>query len=120
VADVEIAYAGRGALDRARTAADVLRDRLEALCLEGRVDLVGVDSVLGAASPPLEGEPPEVRVHVSAACEDPQVLEDEVLTLTIAGPAAGGAVRSERRGPRLEVVDGLIDRELVVPRTVWA
>ena len=119
VADVEIAYAGRGALDRARRAADVLRHRLEALGVtEHAVDLVGVDSVLGAASPPLQGEPPEVRVHVSAACDDAQVLEDEVLTLTIAGPSAGGAIRSERRSPRLEVVDGLIDR--VPTRTVWA
>ena len=71
MADVEIAYAGRGALNRARRAAEVLRLRLEALGVdEHAVDLVGVDSVLGAASPPLRGEPPEVRVHVSAACDD--------------------------------------------------
>jgi Acyclic terpene utilisation family protein AtuA len=124
VADVEIAFAGRGALERARSAADVLRARLTALGIaEHAVDLVGVDSVLGTASAPLTAEPPEVRVHASAACEDDelaQAVEDEVLTLTIAGPAAGGAVRSERRAPRLEVVDGLIARELVKTGTVWA
>jgi len=123
VADVEVAYAGAGALDRARRAADVLRLRLEALGpAEFAVDLVGVDAVLGPASAPLQGEPPEVRVHASAACDDPalaQAVEDEAFTLTLAGPAGAGGIRSERRSPRLEVVDGLIDRDRVPTETVW-
>jgi hypothetical protein len=47
-----------------------------------------------------------------------QVVEDEVYALTICGPAGGGSVRSERR-PRLDVVDGFIDRERVETSLVW-
>ena len=124
IADVEIAFAGTGALSRARLAADVLRLRLaRALDLrEFLVDLVGVDSVLGAASRPLLGEPPELRVHVSARCDDTalaQAVEDEVYTLTICGPAGGGSVRSERR-PRVETISGLIARDRVTPGIEWS
>ena len=86
-----------------------------------RIDLVGVNSTLGAASLAAANRVPEVRVHVSARCADAemaQIVEDEVYTLTISGPAGGGSVRSERR-PSLAVVDGFIDRQLVKPETVW-
>lgn len=123
IADVEIAYAGTFAYERASRAAEALRIRLadfveQDLC----IDLVGVNSVLGAASKPLNAFPPEIRVHVSARCrdaEDAQMIEDEVYTLTICGPAGGGSVRSERR-PRLEVVDGYIPRERVTASVEWA
>jgi hypothetical protein len=123
VQDVEISYAGAGALDRARRAADELRTRLDGFA-DGEllVDLVGVDSVLGRRSPRLQGEPPEVRVHVSAACagaEQAQNVEDELIGLTVAGPAGAGGIRSERR-PRIEAVDGLVDRSLAQPAVVWA
>ncbi|MGA0597381.1 acyclic terpene utilization AtuA family protein [Enterovirga sp. CN4-39] len=122
LADVELSYAGTGALTRARHAADALRIRLDHFP-EGalRIDLVGVDSVLGGASKPGNAAPPEVRVHVSAVCddeEDAQAIEDEIYTLTICGPAGGGSVRSERR-PRIEVLDGFIDRDLIETAIVW-
>ena len=122
LADMELSYAGTGALTRARHAAEALRIRLEHFA-EGalRIDLVGVDSVLGGASQSLNAAPPEVRVHVSAVCdseEEAQVIEDEIYTLTICGPAGGGSVRSERR-PRIEVLDGFIDRSLVETAVVW-
>lgn len=123
VADVEIAYAGRGALDRARLAADILRLRLDDIPKDDlRIDLVGVDSVLGAASRPSNAEPAEVRVHVSARFADAahaQIVEDEVYTLTISGPSGGCGVRSEQR-PRLEIVNGYIDRTLVSPEVIWS
>lgn len=123
LADAEISYAGTGALTRARSAADALRIRLEHFP-DGalRIDLVGVDSVLGGASRATNAAPPEVRVHVSAVCEDDeaaQSIEDEIYTLTICGPAGGGSVRSERR-PRIEVIDGYIDRALVPTSLEWA
>ena len=122
LADLELSYAGTGALTRARHAADALRIRLEHFP-EGalRIDLVGIDSVLGGASRALNAAPPEVRVHVSAVCDhedDAQAVEDEIYTLTICGPAGGGSVRSERR-PRIEVLDGFIDRELVETSVEW-
>jgi ribosomal protein L31E len=124
VADIEIAYAGSGALRRARLAADILRLRLarEMKAEDVRIDLVGVDSVLGAGSLALAAEPPELRVHVSARCDDAEVaqrVEDEVYTLTMSGPAAGGSVRSERR-PRIESITGFIARDKVAPKIEWA
>jgi hypothetical protein len=123
VADIEIAYAGTGALARARSAAEVLRLRLEGgLEITGlRIDLVGVDSVLGAASAPLAAGPPELRVHVSARCPDgecAQWIEDEVYALTLSGPAGGCSVRSERR-PNIETITGFLPRERVQPRIDW-
>ena len=124
IADVEIAYAGTGALARARIAAEVLRLRLprELGLAEFVVDLVGVDSVLGRASRPLACEPPELRVHVSARCADAELaqsVEDEVYALTLCGPAGGGSVRSERRA-RVESITGFIPRECVPMRVEWA
>ena len=122
VADVEIGYAGTGALNRGRVAADTLRLRLDELPRNDvRIDLVGVDSIIGVASLPVPNALPEVRVHISARCADAEVaqwIEDEVYALTLSGPAGGGSVRSERR-PSLAVVDGLIDRTLVQTQLVW-
>lgn len=123
IADVEIAYAGSRAYERALHAAEALRLRLGHMPDEDvRVDLVGVSSVLGGASKAINAHPPEVRVHVSARFDDPemaQTVEDEVYTLSISGPAGGGSVRSERR-PRVEVVDGFVDRERVTTSLEWA
>jgi len=121
IADVEIGFAGTGAQERAQCAPDTLRIRLGDFHDEDiRVDLVGVNAMLGGASVPLAGALPEVRVHVSARCADneaAQAVEDEVYALTLSGPSADG-VRSERRR-RIEVVSGLIRRELVATRTIW-
>jgi len=124
IADVEIAYAGTGALARARLAADVLRLRLarELGLNDFLVDLVGVDSVLGAGSRPLVSEPPELRVHVSARCDDAEIaqaVEDEVYALTLSGPSGGSGLRSERR-PRVESITGFLPRDQVVGRIEWA
>jgi hypothetical protein len=121
VADVEIGYAGVGAYGRARVAADALALRLEGFDRDDiQIDLVGINSILGDASAP-SFNPSEVRVHVSARCPDGEIaqwVEDEVYALTLSGPAGGGSVRSERRA-RLDVVDGLIDRNLVEIDVVW-
>jgi hypothetical protein len=122
IADAEIGFAGPGALDRARRAADTLRLRLREWAPEDIViDLVGVNSILGAASDPLVAPPPELRVHVSARCDDVDaalLVEDEIIGLTIVGPAGAAGIRSERR-PRVETVTGLIPRERVTTSLVW-
>ena len=122
IADCEIGFAGTHAARRARIAGDALRMRLSDIADQDiRIDVVGVNSILGGASLAADGEPAEARVHVSARCADAemaQAVEDEVYALTLSGPAAAGSVRSERR-PRLDVVDGLIDRDLVETRLVW-
>ena len=122
LADVEIGFAGDGALARAQCAADVLRLRLQGLPTHAcQIDLVGVDSVLRGSARAAAVPPAELRVHISAACDDAataQWVEDEVYALTLSGPAGGCSVRSEKR-PRLAVVDGLIDRRLVTTELVW-
>jgi len=121
IADVEVGYAGSGALDRARAACDVLAARLDRLGIADRlVDVVGVDSLLGAASRGA-GAPAEVRVHVSARCttlDQADRVEDEAYTLTIAGPAGGAGMRSERR-PDIRTVSGLIDRAALDTGVEW-
>jgi hypothetical protein len=122
IADAEIGFAGTAALDLARRAAEVLRLRLRDWAEDDlRIDLVGVDSILGAASAPLRAPPPELRVHVSARCEDAdaaQIVEDEVYSLTLCGPAGGAGIRSERR-PRIETISGLIPRAAVPWTLAW-
>jgi len=122
IADVEIGFAGTRALHRAQVAAEVLAHRLDGMPDEDRrIDVVGVNSILGKASQPAGSPPAEARVHVSARCPDAeaaQIVEDEVYALTLSGPAGGGSVRSERR-PRLEVVDGFIDRDEVAIALAW-
>ena len=122
IADAEIGFAGIGATHRGELAADALRMRLRDIPEEDiRVDLVGVNSILGDAAIASSAPPAEVRVHVSARCADAemaQIVEDEVIALTLSGPAGGGSIRSERR-PRLDVVDGFIDRDLVATELVW-
>lgn len=124
IADIEIAYAGTGALARARLAADILRLRLPRELGQNDfvIDLVGVDSVLGGGSLPLRSEPPELRVHVSVRCADAEIaqaIEDEVYALTISGPAGGGSVRSERRG-RVDSITGFLPRARVATHIEWA
>lgn len=124
IADVEIGYAGPGALDRAREAAEVMRLRLElaGLAAGAAIDLVGVDSLLGPASAPLLAPPPEVRMHATVACPDldaARLVEDELFGLTLSGPPHGGGMRVERR-EHVAVLDGRIDRAAVREEVVWA
>lgn len=122
VADLEIAYAGHGCDTRARTAGETMRLRLERLGVDRcSIDHVGIDSVLGPATHASGVPPAEVRMHVSAVCasaELAQAVEDELYTLTLAGPAGGCCLRSERR-PHLQVESGLIERAAVRPRIEW-
>lgn len=120
--DIEIGFAGDGALARALNAADVLRYRLSNWAQEDiHIDVVGLNSVLGVHSRAYNGDPVELRVHVSARCNDAvdaQWVEDEVYSLTLSGPAGGCSVRSEKRN-RLEVVDGYIDASSIPSHLVW-
>lgn len=122
IADVEIGFAGPHALDLARRAADTLRLRLHDWPKSDLViDLVGVDSILGPGSAPLRAAPPELRVHISARCNDAaavQEVEDEVYALTLCGPAGGAGIRSERRA-NIETISGLIPRASAPWTLAW-
>jgi hypothetical protein len=67
IADAEIGYSGGDALNRAEIAAEVLRMRfadVPADCI--RIDIVGVNSILGGSPSQRNAEPPEARVDTSA------------------------------------------------------
>ncbi len=123
IADIEIGFAGTGAYERTRRAVDTLRLRLADWADEDiRIDIVGVNSILGDASAPTNALPSEARLHVSAICVDEAqalIVEDEVYALTLSGPAGGAGVRSERRA-RIDTLTGFIARERVRPAVHWS
>jgi hypothetical protein len=118
LAEGEISYAGPRAEARARLAADVLRKRLPDLAL--RVDLIGVQSVMGddagrllAATPISDAR--DVRLRVAATHADrvqAERLAREVTALYCCGPAGGGGVRTTLT-PRLGTLSCLVPREAV-------
>jgi hypothetical protein len=118
LAEGEISYAGPRAEGRARLAADVLRRRLPELAL--RVDLIGVQSVMGDDAGRLLAEAPsgdvrDVRLRVAATHADraeAERLPREVTALYCCGPAGGGGVRTTLT-PRLGTLSCLVPREAV-------
>lgn len=120
IGEGQISYAGPGAVDRARLAIAVVRERLAligAAIDELRCDLIGVDAVdrTGLGPPPREVR---VRVCGRAACEkDAACIGAEVEALYTNGPfGGGGATRSVR--PVVAVASTLIPRERVRPHVV--
>ena len=124
----EISYAGPNALQRARLAGRILRDRLCRLGLDNirhRVDLIGVASVLDGDDSALQRDlagggiaADDVRVRLAAASEDRAGAERaarEVLALYCDGPAGGGGVRWNVTS-RIKTLSYLVPRNRVAPR----
>ncbi|WP_439517599.1 acyclic terpene utilization AtuA family protein [Hydrogenophaga sp.] len=122
LAEGEISYAGVRAEQRARLAADILTQRLEALG-PLRIDLIGVTSVLAddhgrwLRERP-HGDATDVRLRVATRHADKamaQRLMREVNALYTCGPAGGGGVRTALR-PTLGTVSCTLHRDLVPAR----
>jgi hypothetical protein len=118
IGDGQISYAGPGALERARLALEIVRERLGIIGLQSdelRFDLIGVDSLHGTALSRRAGVPYEVRARVAGRCAslaEARRIGDEVETLYTNGPAGGGgATRSVREV--LAVQSVLLPREWV-------
>lgn len=117
----EISYAGPGAEERARLAADILRRRLPRLRL--RFDLIGAVSVLADdGGRLLEATPPagrtDIRLRIAAAHAERSAVErlaDEVSALYTCGPAGGGGVRTSVR-PRLQTLSCYLPRAAIAAR----
>lgn len=121
----EISYGGAGCVARARLAEEVIRKRLDMLGMkyrELRTDLMGIDSLYGAASRPFETPNlSEVRLRVAARAdrqEDAAVIAKEVEALYVNGPAGGGGARGgvERV---VSVASVLISEEEIHPQITW-
>jgi hypothetical protein len=117
IGEGQISYAGAGAVDRARLAESVLKQRLGRLGLGGdglRSDLIGLNALHGATSTG-HCQPYEVRVRVAvrtSTLADARKVGNEVEALYTNGPAAGGGATKSTREV-LSVVSTLVPRELV-------
>ncbi|MBI5277581.1 MAG: DUF1446 domain-containing protein [Burkholderiales bacterium] len=128
LAEGEISYAGPNADQRARLAAEVVRDRLRLLghdSLRVRADLIGVASVFAddagrwwdGFDAPAGGD---VRLRLAAGCatkEEADAMLREVLALYTCGPAGGGGVRTQAT-PRLASDSCFVPREWL--HTRWS
>lgn len=109
----EIAYAGSTAIQRAKLAEDVLKERLSNRYPSFKTDLIGVSSLHHREV--TEYTPYEVRVRAAALCsskEEAKRIGHEVEALYTNGPAGGGGAR-KRVDEVVGVVSTLIDRNLV-------
>jgi hypothetical protein len=116
VGEAEISYAGARALERARLAGEIVRERLRDDIPDLRVDLIGLDSS-HRGNFGHTGTPYEVRLRVAARTRTRELAErvgDEVEALWTNGPAGGGGARRYAQ-ERIGVVSLLLDRSRVKP-----
>ena len=117
VGEGEIGYAGPNALNRARLAGEIVRERLEGQFGEMRIDLIGSTSLNGRSFDANEN-PYEVRVRVAARASTSELamlVGEEVEALYTNGPAGGGGARKYVT-EQIGIVSTLIDRERVESR----
>jgi hypothetical protein len=120
IGEGHVGYAGPNARARGELAAGIVRSRLAQRNLdleELRVELIGIDSLHGAASP-AGGEPHEVRLRVAARTQNRRHAEyvaQEVQTLLTNGPYGGGGDFMQVRDI-LGVASVLLPRSAVTPR----
>ena len=120
IGEGQISYAGPGAVDRARLALEIVRERLTLIGVESdelRFDLIGVDSLHGATLSRSAGDPYEVRLRVAGRTRterEAHRIGNEVETLYTNGPAGGGGARQTTREV-LAVQSVLVPRHRITP-----
>jgi len=98
LAEAEFSYAGPGAVQRARLAAEIVEERMRNVhgCDERiRLDLIGVNALHATAiRRPAETQDVRLRAAMRTGSRDmAQTLLSEVESLWVAGPAGGGGYR---------------------------
>jgi hypothetical protein len=119
VGEGQVSWAGPGALDRAALAEQMVREWLEDYAHgdeidELRFDLLGVNALHGAASPP-PGEPHEVHLRVASRCATRRAattVAQYVEYVQVYGPAATGGHRKSVK-PQVSMYSAYLPRELV-------
>jgi hypothetical protein len=120
VGEGQMSYGGPGAVERARLALDVVRDRLALTGVrmsESRFDIIGMNSLHGSRLSARESEPYEVRVRVTGRTDslaEAARIGNEVETLYTNGPAGGGGVSRHVREV-VAVQSVLLAADLVTP-----
>lgn len=123
IGEGQISYAGPGARARGELALAVLRSRLQRLGwsgMEHRAELIGINAMHGPASDK-QLEPYEVRLRLAVRTPTRMLAErvaQEVETLYLSGPAAGGGVTQSVR-EIVAVASALVPRNAVHPRTTF-
>ena len=125
-----ISYAGPGAVERARLAMDILRQRLDDRLphLQPHFDLIGVASLFNDGggewlADRLQDTPAveDVRLRLGIVDRDREAVEQalqELEALYLNGPAGGGGVRRQL-GESLRTQSFLIARDRVTPFLAW-
>jgi hypothetical protein len=120
IGEGQISYAGEHALDRARWAAEVVRERLADRGFsyrETRVDYIGMSSLHGMGGGRVE--PYEVRLRIAMRCDSRKAAEAvgfETRALHVNGPGGGGGGSDPIVKEVLAVQSVLIPREQVDPQ----
>jgi len=115
LAEGEVSYAGRGAIDRARLAGEVTEERLRRVhgfTEDLRVDLIGVTSLHRAHDYAVPSAETDVRLRVAGRFRDKEradMLLWEVESLLCCGPAGGGGYRG-RATPSVVTHDAWLSR----------
>lgn len=121
IGEGQISYAGPGARARGELALTVLRSRLQRLGwsdMEHRAELIGVNAMHGPVSD-AQAEPYEVRLRLAVRLPTRVLAErvaQEVETLYLSGPAAGGGVTQSVREV-VAVASALVPRTAIQART---
>ncbi|MBT2687207.1 DUF1446 domain-containing protein [Bacillus sp. ISL-47] len=113
----EISYAGSTALQRARLAESILKERLSKSFSNLKTDLIGVSSLHHGQYG--ENKPYEVRVRSAALCRnkaEAKQIGHEVEALYTNGPAGGGGAR-KRVEEVIGIVSTLINRSAITIKT---
>lgn len=99
IAEGEVSFAGLGAVEKARGVAKIVRGRLQESgvnLLDYREDVIGLDSVLGPATPP-GGDPFDVRLRIACRVstrDETAAFVNECQDLWWAPGVGGGGVRT--------------------------
>jgi hypothetical protein len=121
IGESEVAWGGPGALAKARAMAEAVERKLAPLrnILEDlRFDLVGVNSILGAAAPEPAAEPNEVRLRVAARSREESAARAVAGTFrdfVMVAPLGAGAERSGVRKV-IGLYSTTLPRERVCPK----
>lgn len=116
IGEGQISYGGPGAVERARLALDIVRERLELTGVETRelrFDLIGQNALHGESAGARGAQPYEVRARVAgrtASVEQAAQIGNELETLYTNGPAGGGGVTKATR-------EVLAVQSILLPRT---
>ena len=124
IGEGQMSYAGPGALARARLAGEIVRERLGIVGVatsELRIDIIGADSLHGAATPQTNAEPYEARLRVVARTDSAaaaQLIGEEVESLYTNGPAGGGGAWKGVK-PVIAIASAYVAREKVRPTVTF-